>query len=296
MYTLEQARSFIAVGEELHFGRAAARLNMTQPPLSRQIQKLEKAIGVELMERDNRRVLLTAAGSAFLVEARRLIVAADRAPHTARRIATGKAGMVRIGYTAASGFSVLSPLLSELGQILPEVEVDLQERVTLEQMDALLDGEQDLGLVRPPFDPDIFDSRRLLAETLCLAVPRGHELTKLDCPVTARDLNKFPLIMHSPTTAKYFYDLAVRAMEIDHHNVVHTVGQIVTMVALVAAGRGVAFVPASTRMLGIDGVSYLPIEGLAPDTVQIHAIWVRGTRNPALQRFVEKIPLLSGST
>src|ERR671920_3121 len=105
-FTLEQLRGFLAVAEELHFGRAAARLNMTQPPLSRQIQKLEKALGVELMERDNRRVTLTAAGAAFLAEARRLVVAADRAPVTAQRIAAGRAGMVRIGFTAASGFSV----------------------------------------------------------------------------------------------------------------------------------------------------------------------------------------------
>jgi DNA-binding transcriptional LysR family regulator len=293
MFTLDQARSFIAVAEELHFGRAAARLNMTQPPLSRQIQKLEKALGVELMERDNRRVVLTAAGAAFLAEARRLVVAADRAPVTAQRIAAGRAGMVRIGFTAASGFSVLSPLLSQIGQTLPNVDVDLQEMVTREQLEALLAGELDLGLARPPFDRNVFESRLLLAEPLCLAVPQDHGLTSLGRPVTSADLKGVPLIMHSPTTARYFYDLAVRTVEIDHRNVVHTVGQIVTMVALVAAQRGAAFVPASARLLGIDGVSYLPLEAHAPNAVQLHAIWVRGARNPALQRFLEEVPLLS---
>lgn len=293
MFTLDQARSFIVVAEELHFGRAAARLSMTQPPLSRQIQKLERSLGVELLERDNRRVILTAAGAAFLAEARRLVVAADRAPVTAQRIAAGRAGSVRVGFTAASGFSVLSPLLTEIGQALPDVDVDLQEMVTGEQVQALLDGDLDLGLARPPFDRNVFESRLLLAEPLCLAAPHTHDLASLGRPVTPVDLKGVPLIMHSPTTARYFYDLAVRTVEIDHRNVVHTVGQIVTMVALVAAERGVAFVPASAGLLGIDGVSYLSLEGQAPNPVELHAIWIRGARNPALHRFLEEVPLLS---
>ena len=156
MFTLDQARSFIAVAEELHFGRAAVRLNMTQPPLSRQIQKLEKTVGVELLERDNRRVALTAAGRAFLVEARKLVVAADRAPLLARRIAAGRSGVLRIGFTAASGFSLLGPLLSEIERVLPDVDVDLQELVTGEQLQALENGDLDLGLARPPFDTELF--------------------------------------------------------------------------------------------------------------------------------------------
>ncbi|HST73277.1 MAG TPA: LysR family transcriptional regulator [Kocuria rosea] len=293
MFTLDQARSFIAVAEELHFGRAAERLNMTQPPLSRQIQKLEKALGVELLERDNRRVAPTAAGVAFLAEARRLVVAADRAPATAQRIAAGRAGMVRVGFTAASGFSVLSPLLSELGQVLPDVDVDLQEMVTDEQLQALLDGDLDLGLARPPFDRNVFESRLLLSEALCLAVPQTHGLASRGRPIAPADLEDVPLIMHSPTTARYFYDLAVRTVEIDHRNVAYTVGQIVTMVALVAAGRGVAFVPESARALGLAGVSYLPLENHAPDAVQLHALWVRGTNNPALKRLLDEVPLLA---
>jgi DNA-binding transcriptional LysR family regulator len=124
MFTFDQLTGFIAVAEELHFGRAAERLNMTQPPLSRQIQKLEKSVGTELFERDNRKVQLTAAGSAFLEEARRLLALAERAPLTARRIASGRSGLLRIGFTAASGFSILGPLLEEISAILPDVDVD----------------------------------------------------------------------------------------------------------------------------------------------------------------------------
>lgn len=287
MFTLDQARSFIAVAEELHFGRAAIRLNMTQPPLSRQIQKLERELRVDLLERDKRKVALTAGGRAFLEEARKLVAAADRAPNTARRMAQGSAGIIRLGFTAASGYSLLGPILREIAESLPGVDVELQELVTSEQVQALSHGDLDLGLARPPFDTERFESHLLFSEDLRLAVPAGHPLDSLQRPVTAADLRDTPLIMHSPTKARYFYDLAVRLMPIEHHNVVHTVSQILTMVALVAAGRGVAIVPESARTLHLEGVSYLQLEGIASDAVQLHAIWNRNSTNPALARVLE---------
>jgi DNA-binding transcriptional LysR family regulator len=294
MFTLDQARSFIAVAEELHFGRAALRLNMTQPPLSRQIQKLEREVRVDLLERDKRKVVLTAGGRAFLEEARKLVAAADRAPNTARRMAEGSAGIIRLGFTAASGYSLLGPILREIAEALPGVDVELQELVTSEQVQALSHGDLDLGLARPPFDTDRFQSRLLFSEDLRLAVPSGHPLDALRRPVTAADLRDTPLIMHSPTKARYFYDLAVRLMPIEHHNVVHTVSQILTMVALVAAGRGVAIVPESARTLHLEGVSYLQLEGVASDAVQLHAIWNRESTNPALARVLDLLGV-SGS-
>ncbi|GAA3704471.1 LysR family transcriptional regulator [Zhihengliuella alba] len=287
MFTLDQIRSFVAVAEELHFGRAAERLNMTQPPLSRQIQKLERSIGTLLLERDNRSVALTAAGRAFLTDARRLLSTAEQAPTTARRIAQGQAGQLRIGFTATSGFSVLGSLLTGLAETLPDVDIDLQEMVTSEQMQALLGGELDVGLARPPFDAAEFESRLLLAESLLLAVPCGHPLSTAGEPIAARDLRGQPLIMHSPTKARYFYDLAVRHMPVEHGNVIHSVSQILTMVSLVAAGRGVAFVPESARRLGIEGVEYVPLASAGGDAVELHAIWHRGTRNPAVARLAE---------
>ncbi|MFP5316119.1 MAG: LysR family transcriptional regulator, partial [Actinomycetes bacterium] len=275
MFTLDQARSFVVVAEELHFGRAADRLNMTQPPLSRQIQKLERSVGVELLERDNRKVSLTAAGSAFLVEARKLVIAAERAPHTARRIAAGRSGQLRVGFTAASGFSLLGPLLSEIATELPDVDVELQELVTGEQIRAIADGDLDLGLARPAFDADLFESHLMFTEDLMLAVPAGHELDQLNRSLTVADLKGVPLIMHSPTKARYFYDLVVRNIPVEHGNVVHTVSQILTMVALVASGRGVAFVPESASMLGVEGVSYLRLAEIEPDAVELYAIWSR---------------------
>ena len=289
MFTFDQLAGFIAVADELHFGRAAERLNMTQPPLSRQIQKLEKIVGAELLERDNRKVELTPAGHTFLEEARRLMALAERAPVTARRIASGKSGVLRIGFTAASGFSILGPLLEELSGIIPDVEIELQELVTGDQLAGLVTGELDLGLARPPFDTETFDSHLLYRESMMLAVPEGHRLTLLDRSITADDFSDEPLIMHSPTQARYFYDLVVRMLPIRHANVVHTVSQILTMVSLVAAKRGLAFVPHSATLLGIRGVQFLPLEDGGHEQVELHALWGRRITNPALSRLLEDL-------
>jgi len=290
MFTFDQLAGFIAVAEELHFGRAAERLNMTQPPLSRQIQKLEKIIGTELLERDNRKVQLTPAGEAFLEEARRLMALANRAPVTARRIATGRSGHLRVGFTAASGFSILGPLLEEISEIIPDVDIDLQELVTGEQIRGLLTGELDLGLARPPFDREIFDSHLLYKESLMLAVPSGHRLAALTHPIEESDLSGEPLIMHSPTKATYFYDLVVGMLPIQHANIIHTVSQILTMVSLVAARRGVAFVPHSATLLAIKGVEFLPLAGMEVEQpVELHAIWNRKVVNPALRRLLQDL-------
>jgi DNA-binding transcriptional LysR family regulator len=290
MFTFDQLAGFIAVAEELHFGRAAERLNMTQPPLSRQIQKLEKIIGTELLERDNRKVQLTPAGEAFLEEARRLMALANRAPVTARRIATGRSGHLRVGFTAASGFSILGPLLEEISEIIPDVDIDLQELVTGEQIRGLLTGELDLGLARPPFDREIFDSHLLYKESLMLAVPSGHRLAALTQPIEESDLSGEPLIMHSPTKATYFYDLVVGMLPVQHANIIHTVSQILTMVSLVAARRGVAFVPHSATLLAIKGVEFLPLAGMEDEQpVELHAIWNRKVVNPALRRLLQDL-------
>jgi len=289
MFTLDQIRCFVAVAEELHFGRAADRLSMTQPPLSRQIQKLERTLDVVLLERDHRTVRLTEAGRAFLVESRELLATADRAPTTARQVAAGHEGVVRIGFTAAAGYGVLGPLLSTLTAALPRVQLDLAEMVTGEQTDALAAGSIDLGLARPPFDAETIGSTLLLAEDLVLAVPETHPLASRRDGITDDEFSSLPLIMHSSLTARYFYDLAVRLLPIDHRKVVHTVGQITTMIALVRAGRGAALVPESARFLGVHGVSLVPLGPHATCVVELHAIWNRRNANPALRRAVSHL-------
>lgn len=286
MFSFDQLRGFVAVAEELHFGRAAERLNMTQPPLSRQIQKLERSIGVRLFERDNRRVALTPAGEAFLSEARRLLTLAGNAPDLARRISAGSTGTVRVGFTAGSMLAVLPGLLRHIDERLPGIDVDLYEMVTREQVAALLGHELDLGLARPPFDTEVFDSRVISREAIMVAVPAGHRLAGLDRPVEPGDIAGEPVIMHAPDKARYFYDLVVGLVPIGERNVVHSVSQVLTMVWLVAAGRGIAFVPEAATRLNVDGVTYLPLAGRVDRPVELHLLWLRESRNPALWRLL----------
>lgn len=288
-FTLEQLRGFLAVAEELHFGRAASRLKMTQPPLSRQIQKLERVVGAQLLERDNRHVTLTAAGEVFLGEARRLLSLADSAPELARRVSSGSQGLVRIGFTAASTYGTLGRLIDVLDRGLPDIHLDLHEMVTREQVAALLNEEVDLGLARPPFDAETFGSRLLHREALLVAVPDGHRLLDLGRDAVATDLAAERVVMHSPTSARYFYDLVVSTVPTASENAVHTVSQVLTMLWLVAAGRGVAFVPASAARLPIDGVHFVRLETPVPEPVELHLLWMRESRNPALRRVLEHL-------
>ena len=279
---LRVLRYFVAVAEELHFGRAAERLQMTQPPLSRQIQKLERAVGAQLLERDNRKVELTSAGRVFLDDARRLLSLADSSLEQTRRVQAGSAGTVRIGFTAAATFGVFTRLLDFCGSTFPDIHLDLHEMVTREQVAALLSAELDLGLARPPFDTSAFASHPVHREALVLAVPSMHRLAKLQRDAGPDDVASEPLIMYSPVEARYFYDLVVRLMPISEAHVVHSVSQVHTMLWLVAGGRGIAFVPASAARLGIPDIGFLSLGGLPTQPVELHLLWRRDVRNPAL--------------
>ena len=149
MFEISQLRCFVAVAEERHFGRAAKRLNMTQPPLSRQIRLLEHSVGVTLLERSSRAVTLTAAGQAFLPEATRILRLAQEAAVKTRRTAKGEQGSLSIGFSSASGYSLLPAVVRAIRQACPDVALTIKELVSTAQVEALNAGEIDLGLMRP---------------------------------------------------------------------------------------------------------------------------------------------------
>jgi DNA-binding transcriptional LysR family regulator len=295
--TLDQVRCFIAVAEELHFGRAAERLAMTQPPLSRQIQKLERAVGAVLLDRGNREVTITPAGASFLEEAYRIVNTLDQAVAHARRVETGSAGTVHLGFTAVSAIGVLGPLLRLLGQELPDVEVILHERVTGAQVDGIRRGELDLGLARPPFDTAALSSRVVAREPLYAVVPEGHPLAAADGPLGPEDFDGVPVISYHPGQARYFHELTVRFLVNGHPRIEQHVQQVLTAVLLVAAGEGVALVPASASALGVKGVVHKRLTALGgghPDSdparpVELHAIWARGGLTPLLRRVLHLV-------
>ncbi|GAA1244745.1 LysR substrate-binding domain-containing protein [Janibacter melonis] len=298
MITLDQVRCFVAVAEELHFGRAAQRLQMTQPPLSRQIQKLERAVGAHLLERDNRHVELTGAGLAFLDEAYRLLSVVESAGDVARRVDAGAAGVLRLGFTAVSAISILGPLLRRLSTELPDVEVLLSERVTGAQADGIRRGELDLGLARPPFDTGLLSSRVVLREPLMAVLPTGHPLAGLDRPLTPEDFDGEPVIAYDPRQSRYFHELLVRFFANAHPRVDQRVHQVLTALLLVSAGRGTTLAPKSARSLGVAGVVFAELAhgggrtGLDADPerpVELHAIWDRSSVSPVVRRVLDVV-------
>lgn len=260
MFELSQLRCFVAVAEELHFGRAAARLNMTQPPLSRQIQILERVLDVVLLERSNRTVKLTPAGQSFLAEARRLLKLAESAAMLAKRVANGKAGSINIGFTATSAYSYVPDLVAACRRELPDVEISLKEMVSGDQLKRLDSGEIDIGLLRPPLPRGGLRSFRVTAEPLIAAVPSGHPLAEAD-QVELEALAGEPFIMYAPYEARYFHDLLVelfsRAGLVP--NYVQHLAQIHSILAMVHSGVGVALVPQAALNLHFSGVALRPI-------------------------------------
>jgi DNA-binding transcriptional LysR family regulator len=290
MLSLEQVRGFVVVAEEGSFRRAAERLRMTQPPLSRQIQKLERDIGVVLFDRTQRRVALTPAGTAFLVEARRLLALAEAAPSTARLVATGRTGTLRIGFTAASGIAFLGRFLNHIERALPDVEVALSEQVSAGQLEDLRSGKLDLALVRPPIDESEFESRLVFAEPLALVIPQDHRLDS-EGPVPVTALAGEHLLVFAPGPARYFADLLTRVLADVHYTSTHQLTQVPTMLALVMAGRGLAIVPASTGRLRPHGLRFRLLDGVDEQAL-LYAVWRREQANPALRRVVELLPTL----
>lgn len=283
MFELSQLRCFVAVAEELHFGQAAARLNMTQPPLSRQIQLLESVLDVRLLERSSRSVRLTPAGRAFLAEARRLLRLADGAALTVRRVARGEAGMITLGFTAGVTYSFLPRLVAFMAAEMPDIDLVLKELRTVEQMEALAAGRIDAGLVRLPIDRRGVELMCVMREPLLLAVPQDHALATGREP-RIKDVDQQPFIMYSLTEGGYFYHLVadlLRSAEVVPRHVQY-IGQVHTILALVSAGMGIALVPRSAQNLGFAGVAFRPIR-LKPETLaELFMVWRRGNENPAL--------------
>jgi DNA-binding transcriptional LysR family regulator len=287
-FDLSQLRSFVAVAEELHFGRAAARLGMTQPPLSRQIQVLESIVDAPLLERSSRFVRLTPAGRNFLEDAKRILKLADSAAHVARRIASGQAGSIKLGFTATTAYSFLPDLVTACSTRLPDVDLALKEMVSVEQFDALASGQLDAGLVRPPVARPELASLRVVAEPLLAAIPQAHPLASAAI-VSLADLDDQPFVMYSPYESRYFYDLLATQFakaEVLPRYVQHLT-QIHAILALVRAGLGLAVVPAAASSLRFDGVCLRPLALPQPALVELFLVWRRDHGHSLVPRLVE---------
>lgn len=281
MFQLTQLRCFVAVATELHFGRAAALLNMTQPPLTRQIQLLEHEVGVELLERSGGIVRLTHAGSVFLREAEDILRRSQRAMLAAQRAIRAGAGTVTVGFIPAASFTLLPRLMSALTTRLPDVHAMLREMQTTDQVEALGAGRIDLAIVRP-FSPRTFtEAAVLVREPFVLAMPRQHPLAAAErLPVAA--LHGQPFIEFCPSESRHLYEIVAGRLRAEGviPNAVQTLSHTHSILSLVDAGVGVALVPQSSMRIGYADVAFRPLDDAPGLEVEMHLAWRKGLTHP----------------
>jgi DNA-binding transcriptional LysR family regulator len=283
---LRQLRYFVAVAEELHFRRAAERLHMSQPPLSNQLSRLEAELGCPLMIRSRRRVELTPAGEAFLRDSRRLLRELDEAVHTARRIHAGQTGELRISFVGSALLSLVPNVVRRYRALRPDVELQLRERSTEEQLRELRAGSIDVALVPLPVDAPDLRTEVLRRERAVAALPAAHALAALK-QVPLRRLGAEPLVMFPREQAPGLHDrlLASLSGPDGPPSVAQYAPETQTIIGLVAAEIGVSLVQASVQRLALPGVTYRPVRG-AP-TIELAALLPAGETLPQAREFVD---------
>lgn len=288
-------RFFLAVAEELHFTRAARRLHVAQPHLSQEIRRLEGELGVELFARTRRRVALTPAGETFALGARRVLAATDEAVRAARRAAAGDTGRLSIGFVGSAGYDVFPEAIRRYRAGRPDVELELHELTTAEQIPALRAGRIDVGVLRPLLasDPGL-EFATLLDEPLVVALPEGHRLSGME-RVALAELAGEPWIVFPRHVGPGLYSRTMRACERAGFTprVVQEVGQLPTMVNLVASGLGVALVPASVGSLVRAGAVYREVAPPVP-TSPLMVAWRQDDPSATLRAFLETIRAVAG--
>lgn len=274
---LRHLRYFVAVAEELHFGRAAERVGIAQPPLSQQIQKLEREMGVRLFVRTKRRVELTHPGQVFLAEARRTLAQAEHAVEAARRAERGEVGRLAVGFVGSSTYTVLPPVLRAFRRQHPGVELTLRELTTAQQLEAVRRGEIDVGFVRTPAPDGQLAQRVLIEEEFVVALPRSHPSARRR-RVALRDLRGDAFILYPRALAAGLYDRVVSACQQSGFSprVIQETTQVPVMVSLVASGLGVAVVPACVQALRWNNVVYRLLCEPKPRT-NIALVWRRNS-------------------
>ncbi|WP_195605876.1 LysR family transcriptional regulator [Klebsiella oxytoca] len=288
---LRHLRYFIAVAEELHFGHAAARLNISQPPLSQQIQILEQQIGARLFARTNRSVSLTDAGKQFLADSRQILSQVEDAAARAARLHHGETGELRIGFTSSAPFiKAVSDTLSTFRHRYPDVHIQTRETNTREQIVPLNEGALDLGLMRNTQLPETLVWERVLREPLLAMVPRDHPLASQP-GVSLRELAREPFVFFDPHVGTGLYDDILGLMRRYDLTPVITqeVGEAMTIIGLVAAGLGVSILPASFRRVQLSEMCWLPIE--EQDAVsEMWLVWSKHReQGQAARRFSESL-------
>jgi DNA-binding transcriptional LysR family regulator len=283
---LRHLRYFVAVGEELHLGRAATKLLIVQPSLSQQIRQLENELGFALLYRTKRSVELTDAGKVFLSEAKRVLAQVQEAKRTAQRAYRGEVGRLVIGYISSSTYDVLPMMLRVYRERFPDVEVALRELTTQEQIRALDEESIQVGLLRLPISAPMVDVEVVRREPIVCVLPEEHPLATRKRIAVSLLANEPFVLQSSQRGAGYYVQLMNLCLASGFSpNVIQEVTEMHTIVSLVAAGMGVSLVPLSARNLRSQGVVYRELEGTATLT-EMAVAWPRISRSEIVQNFL----------
>lgn len=287
MFDLKQLRCFVAVAEELHFGRAATGMNMTQSPFSRQIKLLEEYLGVQLLDRD-RQVRLTSSGRAFLAEARNILESIETMAAATRQTATGESGSITLGFTTTAGFSLMPEIVMRCRNRLPKISLALRELTSQDQVVALEGGRIDIGLVWPPLNP--LTCRMLLAEEpLVAALPAGDPRLQKSALLVS-DFHGLPFVTYARDTATYLHDTVASLFEKGGCAPLFAqyLGNAHAILGMVGSGMGAALVPESATRLHLNGVGFRPLWD-TDARVELYAAWSAGNTDPATAKFIEML-------
>jgi DNA-binding transcriptional LysR family regulator len=283
MLELRDLQRFATLAEERHFGRAAARLGMGQPQLSRALQRLEAQIGTRLLARNSRGVAPTEAGRALLDDARRVLAIAQAAPQRALQAARGEAGTLALGFSGSCAYAFLPGAIEGFRRKRPGIEFQLREMSAARQIEALRDGGCDLCLRRAARLPEDFDGALVFEEPMVAALPRTHPLARRPRLALA-DLRRSPFLAFPQRDGTEFHQQLVTlcAQAGFEPDIAQEVAPMHALIGLVGAGVGVAVVPDSVRKLRFAGVVYRPLTDIA-ERSRVYAVW-RPDRLPAPAR------------
>lgn len=292
---LRQMRYVLAVAEELNFTRAAARCNVSQPPLSKAIRQLEDEIGIQVFERDTHSVKVTLAGEALVSEVRLALATIEKGIEGAKRTASGLRGTLKLGFGGSTVYSLLPSLVRQFRAEARDVEFEFCPMPVLSQIDALRSGEIDIGLLRLPIFDEIIETAYVYSEPLVVALPDGHPILTDSGPVAIGDLQSSRFITYEPTRGFNFHSdlLTLCRLAGFSPEIVHQVPTTEAVVGIVACGEGVALLPASAERLRMKGVSFRPldVEGTPKHLreVRFGLAWPKNAAAATARQFIDQI-------
>jgi DNA-binding transcriptional LysR family regulator len=284
---LRQLNYFLVLAEELHFNRAAEKLHIVQPALSKQIQLLEKALEVKLFNRTKRKVELTEAGTYFYKEVHRLVNELDKVKNQTRLLQKGERGEIRIGYVGSCIHTFLPDLLTELNGNYPQVQTYLNEMTSSAQMSALEHGNLDVAFLRNPFPNNEMGQKLVFSETFSLILPKSHSLT-VENFSGIQQLKDEKFILPPKADGELYYKVQLSICEDAGFlpDIAHETVHGHTVLNLVDHGLGITFLPTSFKKVTNADVRFIELKNI-PQRAEITAVWYTSNPNPSLQKFLE---------